>query len=680
MSNNDSPIILRLNAEKLLKKLRAKVALYDNAYYNLDRPLVSDAEYDIMFRRIAELEDIHPDLITPDSPTQRVSGAVSSLFEPVKHAKPMFSIRTETSPTVEKLVEWAQSCDTGVAPFKNMITAELKFDGLALNLTYIKGVLTRAATRGDHEIGEDVTANAKAMKSIPLRLIGKAPAYLEVRGEVLMPFKAFNRLNDKLKETGQKPFSNPRNAASGSLRQKDPKETAKRGLIFMAYGIGHYEGYKRPSTQTSLLTDLQHMGFSICDSFNSLTASPTMAFGYLNRVSEARDDLPFCIDGVVFKINSLSQQDRLGYTGREPRWAVAYKFPAEEQRSVVTSIDVQVGRTGAITPVAKIQPVQVGGVVVSSATLHNQNEIDEKDIRVGDAVIVRRAGDVIPEIVKVILEERPEDSKPFVLIENHPTCPSCGSPVAKEEDEAVYRCTGGIACPAQQMEAILHFVSRKAMNIKGLGESTVEYLFNKGLIATEVDLYRLSPDMVGLDYSKKLMEKIVAELNEKKHPRLEKLIYAIGIRGVGEGTSKRLAKVYSSLEELAEAKYEDLSTMDDVGPITAERIVSYFQQPANIELVKQLRELDVTPINDQYQVGDALEGLSFVITGTFKDVSRESLTTTITDEGGKVTNNVGKSTNFLIAGESPGSKLQEALKRNVPVIGIDGLSKLINKK
>jgi len=673
----------KADAKKLLDKTKSLVALYDYHYYVLDKSTVSDTEYDQLFGLVKEIEDIYPDLITSDSPTQRVSGGLSSEFDQVKHTKPMLSIKTETNPSLDKLITFVNNLADllGLAPWKDVsLIGELKLDGLALSLTYIYGSLVKAATRGDHEVGEDVTLNAKCIKSIPLKLIGIAPAILEVRGEVMMPRKAFEAWNLSAEENNENPFVNERNAASGSLRQKDPSETVKRGLVFYAYGIGDHEGYSKPATQKALLNNLSEIGFKTAVEYVEVFKSPVMAYHYFERIGNARAVLDFGIDGVVFKINNLKHQASLGVTGREPKWSVAYKFPPEEVRTVIRKIVVQVGRTGAMTPVAKIDPVFVGGATLSSVTLSNQNEITRKNLRVGDYVLVRRAGDVIPEIVKSFPELRTKDSVPFILIKECPVCPSCGSAIEKEPDEAVYRCVGGICCPAQQVNAILHYVSRKALNIQGLGDVYVEKLFKDGLIKTVADLYSLSPEMYSLGYSKKIMEKIIAELNEKKHPRLEKLIYSLGIRGVGEGGSKQLAKHYGSLEELSEASYEDLKALDDVGPITAERIVSHFQKKENLDLIHRLRELDVTPVNDQQDISNDLDGLTFVITGSFQDLTREQVKSIVEDHGGKVSGSVGKSTTHLIAGEGGGGKLQEALNRKIPVIGLDGLYKLMKKE
>lgn len=659
------------NLEFELKQLRTLISLYDYKYYVENNPSVPDSEYDKVFNRIKEIEKEHPELITIDSPTQRLSENRSEAFQKYIHRAPMLSIRTETDVSINSLLEFMKRVQNDApASYKKAIdyVAEVKYDGLATNLVYVNGVLEYAATRGDGFIGEDVTANIRTIKTVPLKLLGEAPARLEVRGEVVMPIASFEAYNRLAMASGEIPLVNPRNAAAGSVRQLDPAMTAKRNLTFYAYGIGYQHHFKCPETQYKLLARLNELGFKTYPAFYAPKTTPEQLYRFYNKIKEIRKDLGFDIDGVVYKVNDLKLQEALGVTGREPRWAIAHKFPPEEVITRVVGIDVQVGRTGALTPVARLEPVFVGGVTVSNVTLHNQSEIDKKNIQVGDRVIVRRAGDVIPEIVRSLTEER-KTNEPFSIIGSYPTCPICGSAIAKEEDEAVYRCTGGIKCPAQQKQAIVHFVSRNAINMNGIGERLIEGLVDANLIKNAAELYSLKPEVL-VNHNllgEKMATKVVNEIQSKKKIAFEKLIYALGIRGVGEGTAKVLAKNYEDLDALSKATVSELEMLPDTGFVTATRIVDYFKQPHNQELIEKLKQEGVTS-QKEMTASKKLEGKTFVITGTFDSIDRLALKTLIENHSGKVAGKVNKGSYILLAGKNGGSKLDDAKKVGARVI------------
>lgn len=675
------PTLQQASAE--LTQLKTRIAIYDHAYYVLNRPEVPDSEYDRLYHRVRELESLYPALVTADSPTQRIAPTRSDSFKAIAHRQPMLSIYTETDVSIDSIDRFQKRIiDQGkIVPWDSLdYFGELKFDGLAINLTYEKGYLVSAATRGDGLVGEDVTPNIRTIKQIPLKLLKEAPALLEVRGEIIMTRKAFEQYNKDAVDAGNDPLMNPRNAAAGSVRQLDPSITASRHLSFFAYGIGAHQGFKRPQTQKALLDKLVKLGFPV--HFLTTLArgmdAPAILYRFYETVAKTRHELGFDIDGVVYKLNDLDLQEKLGVSGREPRWAIAHKFPPEEATSVLMSIDIQVGRTGALTPVAKIQPVYVGGVIVSSVTLHNQNEIDRKDLRIGDVIVVRRAGDVVPEIVRNLPERRTADSRPYSLIEACPVCPVCQSSIAKAEDEAVYRCTGGITCRAQQKQAILHYVSRKAMNIDGIGDVLVDSLVDSGLVKDCGDLYSLSVESLvsGNHLGAKTATKVIAELEASKTPKLEKFIYALGIRNVGEGTSKQLAASYRSVEALTKADKATLEALPDIGPTTSTSIVEYFSQPQNQALVEKLHLAGIRPIAPEAALHQPLSGKHFVITGSFQDVKREDLKARIENLGGKVSGSVGKSTDYLIAGENAGTKLAEAKKLSTQVLTLEQFNQL----
>ena len=665
-------------------ELRRELAGHDHRYYVLDAPTVSDAEYDNLLRELAALEAQYPALVAPDSPTQRVGGAALTEFAAVRHAVPMLSIRTETDTTADAAAKFDARVrrDLGMTseapPMEYM--AELKFDGLAISLRYESGRLQVAATRGDGELGEDVTANIRTIPMVPARLRGDdPPAVLEVRGEVYMSRRDFAELNTRQQASGGKVFINPRNTAAGAVRQLDPALTRQRPLRFFAYGIGETNGFALPQTHSALLDALGAFGIPINDDRRIVHGAPGLAEFY-ERVATRRADLPFKIDGVVYKVNSLSLQQKLGFATREPRWAVAHKFPAEEMPTEVIDITIQVGRTGAITPVARLKPVFVGGVTVTNATLHNEDEVRRKDVQIGDTVIVRRAGDVIPEIVRVIVEKRPVDARPFAL----PThCPECGSAVVRLPDEAVARCTGGLVCPAQRKQALLHFGSRRALDIEGLGEKLVDQLVDAGRVRTPADVYGLGlPELAGLErMAEKSAANVLAAIRKSKDTTLPRFIYALGIRHVGEATARDLARHFGSLDPLLVADEQQLLEVHDVGPILAESIAGFFAERHNLDVIAALRQAGVHWPETAAQRAPAgcLTGLTFVLTGTMPTLSREDAKASIEAEGGKVAASVSKKTNYVIAGADAGSKLAKAEALGIPVLDEDGIRKLISK-
>jgi DNA ligase (NAD+) len=658
-----------MDVARCISELRAELERHSYNYYVLDAPSIPDAEYDKLFRELQSLEAQHPELLTPDSPTQRVGGKVLDGFTPVKHAVPMLSIRTET----DTESSGASNFDTRV---KNALDStvgsveyncELKFDGLAINLRYERGVLVQAATRGDGESGEDVTQNIRTIKSIPLRLRDCDAAVLEVRGEAYMSRKDFNYYNDKQRELGLATLVNPRNGAAGTIRQLDPSLSAKRPLSFFAYGLGEVKGWTLPETHSAILDALKSFGLPVCDE-RAVAKGANELIAFHQRIAAKRDALPFDIDGVVYKVNSLKLQAELGFVSREPRWAVAHKFPAEEQLTVVRDIEVQVGRTGKLTPVAKLEPVFVGGTTVSNATLHNEGEIRRKDVRIGDTVIVRRAGDVIPEVVGVIAERRPATAQPFVM---PTTCPVCGSHVLREEGEADARCSGGLFCAAQRKQAILHFAGRRAMDVEGLGDKLVEQLVDENLIRSLPDLYRLDlPTLSALErMADKSAQNIVDALEKSKRTTLNRFLFSLGIRHVGETTAKDLARHFGKLDSIMQADAEHLLNVPDVGPVVAHSLVEFFSEPHNIEVVQQLRALGVQWEENEGTATQVLPltGKTYVLTGTLASLSRDEAKSRLEALGAKVAGSVSKKTDCVVAGTEAGSKLDKARELNVPV-------------
>jgi len=666
--------------------LRREIERHDHAYYVLDQPLIPDAEYDRLFRELQALEAEHPELVTPDSPTQRVGGKSLAGFAPVRHAVPMLSIRTET----DTEASGARAFDARVRKELGLTetdppveyAAELKFDGLAINLRYEQGVLVQAATRGDGETGEDVTQNIRTVHAIPLRLKTESPpAVLEVRGEVFMRRDDFERYNAKQRDAGKPTLVNPRNGAAGSIRQLDPAIAAQRPLSFFAYGLGEVQGWPQPPTHSTTLDTLEELGVPVCgERITGLGAAALVAFH--DDIAARRDQLPFDIDGVVYKVNRVDLQRELGFVTREPRWAVAHKFPAQEQLTTVLGIEVQVGRTGALTPVARLAPVFVGGVTVTNATLHNQDEIDRKDVRVGDTVIVRRAGDVIPEVVATVLDRRPVPAPPrFDILQRYPVCPECGSHVVRLEGEAAARCTGGLYCPAQRKQALLHFAGRRAMDIEGLGDKLVDQLVDRGLVRTPADVYGLSLEtLAGLErMAEKSAANLLAAVEASKAATLARFIFALGIRNVGEATAKDLAKHFGSLDRLVAAKEDDLMTVRDVGPIVAQSIVQFFAEPHNLEVVNKLRAAGVhwPESEGMQQSAGILAGKTLVLTGTLPTLTRDAAKEKIEAAGGKVAGSVSKKTDYVVAGEEAGSKLAKAQELGVTMLDEAGLLALL---
>jgi DNA ligase (NAD+) len=663
-----------------LAYLRSELQRHGHLYYVLDAPELPDAQYDALFQELQALEQANPQWQTPDSPTQRIGGKPLDAFASVRHAVPMLSIRTET----DTESSGAQAFDTRIrkeleltedsAPVEYV--TELKFDGLAMNLRYEAGILVQAATRGDGEFGEDVTQNIRTIGQIPLRL-NHAPAVLEVRGEVYMRRDDFEALNERQRsriaagEKGEKTFVNPRNAAAGAVRQLDPAIAAQRPLSFFAYGVGEVQGTFALTTHLELLEALRGWGFPVA----SETATALGAAGLIDfhqRMGQQRDQLPFDIDGVVYKVNSLALQGRLGFVSREPRWAVAHKYPAQEQLTQVLAIDVQVGRTGKLTPVAKLAPVFVGGVTVTNATLHNEDEAKRKDVRVGDTVIVRRAGDVIPEVVGVVPAAEGSGQNRGAMFAMPRECPVCGSSAIREEGEADYRCTGGLFCSAQRKQAILHFAQRRAVEVEGLGEKLVDQLVDAELIRTLPDLYRLG--FTALAQLERMAEKsaqnIIDALEKSKQTTLPRFLFGLGIRHVGEATAKALAKHFGDMDAIMSATEEELLAVGDVGPIVAQSIRTFFDQPHNREVVEHLRACGINwpAIEASSNAPKPFAAMTFVITGTLPTLGRDAAKDLIEAAGGKVSGSVSKKTSYVLAGSEAGSKLDKAQELGVTVI------------
>jgi DNA ligase (NAD+) len=679
--------------------LREQLHHHGHQYYVLDAPTIPDAEYDRLFKELQALEAAHPELLTPDSPTQRVGGKPLESFASVKHAVPMLSIRTET----DTEASGAEAFDTRIrkelaltdADARVDYVAELKFDGLAMSLRYEHGILVQAATRGDGETGEDVTQNIRTIGQIPLRLPSDAPHVLEVRGEVYMARGDFEALNERQRariaagEKGEKTFVNPRNAAAGAVRQLDPTIAAQRPLSFFAYGLGDIAvtesrdptATDQPdlpfATHYDLLMQLKAWGFPVAEQ----TACVQGAAGLVDfhqRMGQARDALPFDIDGVVYKVNSLAAQRQLGFVTREPRWAVAHKYPAQEQLTTVQAIEVQVGRTGKLTPVAKLAPVFVGGVTVTNATLHNEDEARRKDVRVGDTVVVRRAGDVIPEVVSVVLEKRLQDAQIFTMLHQ---CPVCGSPAVREEGEADYRCTGGLFCSAQRKQAILHYAHRRAVEIEDLGDKLVEQLVDAGVVKTLPDLYRMGfTALVTLDrMAEKSANNVLASIEKSKQTTLPRFLFGLGIRHVGEATAKELVRHFGKMDAIMDATLDQLLQVADVGPIVAQSLRTFFDQPHNREVVEQLRACGVTWTEGEPTAGASLPlaGQTFVLTGTLPTLSRDQAKDMLEALGAKVAGSVSKKTHCVVAGAEAGSKLDKAQELGIKVLDEAGLLALV---
>ncbi|WP_291009399.1 NAD-dependent DNA ligase LigA [Hydrogenophaga sp.] len=674
-------------------ELRTLLHHHAHRYYTLDDPEIPDAEYDRLFQELQTLEAAHPALLTPDSPTQRVGGQVLDGFTPVHHAVPMLSINTETDtePSGARNFDARVRRALGLSETEPPVeyVAELKFDGLAMSLRYDQGVLVQAATRGDGEVGEDVTCNVRTIQQVPLRLPADAPPVLEVRGEVYMRRDDFDALNERQRgriaagAKGEKTFVNPRNAAAGAVRQLDSGIAAQRPLSFFAYGLGELtpaeQGGPAFETHLQMLMRLKAWGFPVAEQTTLATGADELV-AFHQRIGAARDQLPYDIDGVVYKVNSLALQRQLGFVSREPRWAVAHKYPAQEQLTTVLDIDVQVGRTGKLTPVAKLAPVFVGGVTVTNATLHNEAEARRKDVRVGDTVIVRRAGDVIPEVVAVLLEKRTGEPPVFTMPAH---CPVCGSAAVREEDEVDHRCTGGLFCGAQRKQAILHFAQRRAVEIEGLGDKLVEQLVDTGVVKTLPDLYRLGlTALLALDrMADKSAQNILSALQRSKQTTLPRFLFGLGIRHVGEATAKDLARHFGSLDRVMDASVEQLLEVNDVGPVVAQSVRTFFDQPHNREVVDQLRACGLTWAEGEpaEQTPRPLAGKTFVMTGTFPTLSREAAKAMLEAAGAKVAGSVSKKTDYVVAGTEAGSKLSKAQELGVAVLDEAGMLALLEK-
>ena len=664
------------NIKNKIQELIEKISAFDYQYYVLDNPSVSDFEYDTIFRSLVDLENANPELIRSDSPSQRVGGTALASFESVIHRQAMLSLNNAFEEAELMAFDKRIKDDIGIDELEYAV--EPKFDGLAITLTYQDGIFIQGATRGDGYTGENVTHNLKTIRSIPTKLNHtNPPKLLEVRGEVLMLKKDFEFLNQKQESLGEKKFANPRNAAAGSLRQLDPRITATRPLTFFSYGLGISEPNLNLKTHTETIQLLKKFNLPISDLSTSVKGVKGLQ-GFYDKVLKLRDSLAYDIDGVVYKVNSFNYQNELGFVSRAPRWAIAHKFPAEEAVTEILDINVQVGRTGAITPVARLKPVFVGGVTVTNATLHNEDEMIRKDVHIGDIVSVRRAGDVIPEIVRVLLDKRPKTITKFKM----PTeCPECSSPLVRIDDEAIIRCTGGLICPAQQKQSIIHFASRKAMDIEGLGDKSVEQLVTVGLIHGLPDIFKLElQQLVSLDrMAEKSGQNLLDAIEKSKLTSLPRFIYALGIRNVGESTAKDLAGFYGDLNEIMKQTEESLQLVPDIGPTVAKSISDFFMQTKNREVIKSLIELGVHwPKHDIKKSASGIFATkTFVLTGTLPSMSRDDAKSIIEMNGGKVAGSVSKKTDYVVAGSDAGSKLATAQELGVKIISQEELLKLI---
>jgi DNA ligase (NAD+) len=660
-----------------IEYLRSEIDRHNYLYFTVENPEISDAEFDSYFLRLKKLESLHPELITPSSPTQRIGSAPVKSFGILKHGIPMLSL--DNAFTDEDIIDFDQRIHNMLNSFQPIeYCCEPKIDGLAVNIRYVNGLLSSASTRGDSESGEDVTANIKTVKTIPLRLRGSAiPKLIEIRGEVFLSKAGFSKLNKLAVDRGSKIFANPRNAASGSLRQLDSSVTASRPLEFFCYGLGVVEGWNMPDTHSQILKKIMDWGVRI-NPLIKVVHDAQSCLDYYNKLSLLRDDLPYEIDGVVYKVNSIEDQQQLGFITRHPRWAIAHKFPAEEAYSVIESVEFQVGRTGVITPVARLKPVRIGGVTVRNATLHNMDEVGvgRKDIRIGDTVVVRRAGDVIPEVARVEPKYRPQGAK-IIVMPMH--CPVCHSAIEQIEGEAAARCTAGLHCPAQQKEAIKHFASRKAMDIEGLGDKLAEQLIDTQRISSVADIYDLSLSKLSTleRMGEKSSQNLLDQIEKSKQTTLPKFLYSLGIREVGEATAKQLALQLKTIEAIQDAHLETLMQVPDVGPIVAQHIVNFFHDKHNKAIVDRLLKAGITwaPIEE---MGSApLSGNTFVLTGTLQSMSREEAKLQLEQLGAKVAGSVSAKTNYVVAGTEAGSKLTKAQELGVSILDEDAFIKLL---
>lgn len=673
-------MIVAATAPKKIESLREQIRHHNFRYHALDDPEIPDVEYDRLMRELQSLEQENPELVTPDSPTQRVGDAPISAFGTVQHQLPMLSLSNAISEDELQKFHRRVVERLGLENAEHLqYSAEPKLDGAAVSLMYENGKLTRGATRGDGTTGEDISHNVRTIQSIPLKLIGNGyPKRLEIRGEIFMPKAGFEAYNEKARAAGEKTFVNPRNAAAGSLRQLDPRLTAERPLDMYVYSVGVVEGGELPKRHSEIISQLQEWGLKVCPE-RRVVKGVAGCLDYYVDIGRRRHDLAYEIDGVVYKVDSMELQEKLGFVSRAPRWAIAHKFPAQEELTEVLGVDFQVGRTGAVTPVARLKPVFVGGVTVSNATLHNIDELHRKDVRVGDTVIVRRAGDVIPEVARVIASRRPKNTRRIQLPK---TCPVCNSRVEREEGEAVARCTGGLFCAAQRAEALKHFVSRRALDIEGFGAKLIEQLVESDRLKSPADLFQLSKkELSELDrMGEKSADNLVRSIESSKSTSLSRFLYALGIREVGDATAAGLATHYGRLESIVAASEEELQGVPDVGPIVASRIRAFFQEKHNLEVVTRLQDSGVYwPESDPVVLSEdgPLAGKTFVITGTLADMTRDQAKKFIQSAGGRVTGSISRKTDYLITGEKAGSKLTKARKLDVAIIDTDELLSLI---
>lgn len=657
---------MNVSVEQRIDQLIQQIDDHNYAYYVLDDPKIPDAEYDRLMRELEGLEAQHPDKVRPDSPTQRVGGKADSAFDTVKHLRPMLSLDNVFND--EELIAFNKRVIDRLS-IRNEVeyVCEPKLDGAAVSLLYENGFLVRAATRGDGKVGEDITQNIKTIKSIPLKLRGDYPKRVEVRGEVFMQKSVFEELNDSARETGNKVFANPRNAAAGSLRQLDPSITAKRKLSIYVYSLGLAEGVELAEKHFGRLMQIKDWGLPVCPEI-TVVQGVNHCQEYYESILQRRDDLPYEIDGVVYKVNSIQQQETLGFVAKAPRWAIAHKFPAQEELTILEKVDFQVGRTGAITPVARLQPVFVGGVTVSNATLHNMDEITRLDVHEGDTVIIRRAGDVIPQVVSVVKDRRPENAQPVSMLKE---CPVCSSPVEREDDQAIYRCTGGLICRAQRKESIKHFASRKAMDIDGLGDKLVELMVEEGLIESIADLYRLTVGQVSAmeRMGEKSATNLINAIESSKSTTLPKFLYSLGIREVGEVTAQTLANELLTLDAVMKASEAELLELPDIGPVVAQHIVMFFDNDENKKIINELIQLGVNwPVIEKRSIDEMpLAGQTIVLTGTFEAMSRNVAKEKLQQLGAKVSGSVSAKTHKVFAGPGAGSKLTKAQSLGISV-------------
>ncbi|PXW49482.1 DNA ligase (NAD+) [Klebsiella oxytoca] len=667
--------------EQKLTELRTTLRHHEYLYHVMDTPEIPDAEYDRLMRELRELEAQHPELITPDSPTQRVGAAPLASFSQIRHEVPMLSLDNVFDE--ESFLAFNKRVQDRLKNTDDLTyCCELKLDGLAVSILYENGVLVQAATRGDGTTGEDITSNVRTIRAIPLKLRGDdIPQRLEVRGEVFLPQAGFEKINDEARRTGGKVFANPRNAAAGSLRQLDPRITAKRPLTFFCYGVGVLEGGELPESHSARLLQFKAWGLPVSERVK-LCHTPEEVLTYYRKVEEDRPNLGFDIDGVVIKVDSLALQEQLGFVARAPRWAVAFKFPAQEQMTFVRDVEFQVGRTGAITPVARLEPVHVAGVLVSNATLHNADEIDRLGLRIGDKVVIRRAGDVIPQVVNVVLSERPEETREIVF----PThCPVCHSDVERVEGEVVTRCTGGLICGAQRKEALKHFVSRRALDVDGMGDKIIDQLVEKEYVHTPADLFQLTPGkLTGLDrMGPKSAQNVVDALEKSKETTFARFLYALGIREVGEATAAGLAAHFGTIEALEQASIEDLQKVPDVGIVVATHVRNFFAEESNREVIAQLRKEGVRwpapVVVNAEEIDSPFAGKTVVLTGSLSQLSRDDAKAQLVALGAKVAGSVSKKTDLVIAGEAAGSKLAKAQELGIAVIDEDEMLRLLGE-